>query len=59
MDNESLQQIMELGFDKNQATIALIKNKSSAPEAIEWLFNCGGDVSAFGDLLKPKKPAKK
>lgn len=29
MDNESLQQIMELGFDKNQATIALIKNVNS------------------------------
>lgn len=49
---------MELGFDRNQATIALLKNKSSAPEAIEWLFNCGGDVSAFADLLKPKKNLK-
>lgn len=49
---------MELGFDKNQATIALIKNKSNAPEAIEWLFNCGGDVSPFADLLKPKAQSK-
>lgn len=47
-----------MGFDKNQATIAVLKNKSNVPEAIEWLFNCGGDVSAFADLLKPKQPKK-
>lgn len=41
-----------MGFDDLQARIALIKNKGMVPDAIEWLFNCGGDVTPFLDCLQ-------
>lgn len=40
-----------MGFEDYQAKIALIKNKGQVPEAIEWLFSIGGDVTEFLELL--------